>query len=174
MGDVGMDRQSFERLYERQAEGMFRYALSLTGREDVARDVVQGIWVKIAADGDVMREVRDERALVFRMVRNAVIDRGRRDAAWRDRGERWGRDMGMVVPAVDPDEAEFVRWLEGALAELPEEQRSAVVLHLMDGMTFAEIGDVCGIPGNTAASRFRYGIDKMRRQLRPLYEEIRS
>ena len=43
-----------------------------------------------------------------------------------------------------------------------------------DGMTFEEIGDVCGIPGNTAASRFRYGIDKMRRQLRPLYEEIRS
>lgn len=169
-----MDQERFQGLYELLAEGMFGYALSLTGREDVARDVVQDVFVKIAADEDVMLGVRDERSFVFRMVRNAAFNRGRGDAAWRERGERWGRDMGLVAPASDPDEAEFVRWVELALAELPEEQRSVVVLHLWEGMTFAEIGDVCGIPANTAASRFRYGIDKMRRQLCPLYEEIRS
>ena len=108
------------------------------------------------------------------MARNAVIDRSRRDSSWRDRGERWGKEMGLVAASADPDEGEFVRWLEGALAELPEEQRSVVVMHLWEGMTFAEIGEVCGISGNTAASRCRYGLDKMRGQLRPLYEEIRT
>ncbi len=65
-------------------------------------------------------------------------------------------------------------WLEDGLAELPEEQRSAVVLHLWDGMSFAEIGEICEVSSNTAASRYRYGIDKIRRRLRPLYEEIRG
>ena len=39
-------------------------------------------------------------------------------------------------------------------------------------MTFAEIGGTIGISLNTAASRYRYGIDKLREALRPLYEEV--
>ncbi len=64
--------------------------------------------------------------------------------------------------------------LTKGLAELPEEQRSAVVLHLWDELSFAEIGEICEVSSNTAASRYRYGIDKMRRRLRPLYEEIQQ
>ena len=40
-------------------------------------------------------------------------------------------------------------------------------------MTFAEIADALGIPANTAASRYRYGLDKLQAHLRPLYEELR-
>ena len=82
--------------------------------------------------------------------------------------------MGLIAPVGDPDEGEFVAWLEKALAALPEEQRSVAIMHLWEGMTFAEIGTVCGISSNTAASRYRYALDKMRDQLRPLYEEIKQ
>jgi RNA polymerase sigma-70 factor (ECF subfamily) len=40
-------------------------------------------------------------------------------------------------------------------------------------MTFAEIAEALEIPANTAASRYRYGIDKLQALLRPLYEELR-
>jgi RNA polymerase sigma-70 factor (ECF subfamily) len=39
-------------------------------------------------------------------------------------------------------------------------------------MTFEEIAETQGIPLNTAASRYRYAIDKLRTRLRPLYDEI--
>ena len=53
------------------------------------------------------------------------------------------------------------------------EQRSVVHLKLWEGLTFEAIADVLEIPPNTAASRFRYGLDKLRERLRPLYEEIK-
>ncbi|NIP95958.1 MAG: RNA polymerase sigma factor, partial [Akkermansiaceae bacterium] len=111
---------------------------------------------------------------LFRVARNLFIDRGRREERGRERGERWGREFGLEAREPDPDQKALVAWLEDGLAELPEEQRSAVVLHLWDGMSFAEIGEICEVSSNTAASRYRYGIDKIRRRLRPLYEEIRG
>ena len=49
-----------------------------------------------------------------------------------------------------------------------------VHLKLWDGLTFEQIADALDIPLNTAASRYRYGLDKLREHLRPLYEEIKS
>ena len=62
--------------------------------------------------------------------------------------------------------------MEHALNELPPEQRSVAHLKLWLDMTFEEIAETQGIPLNTAASRYRYAIDKLRTRLRPLYDEI--
>ena len=63
--------------------------------------------------------------------------------------------------------------LAAALGELPEEQRAVVHLKLWEGLTFEEIAAALDISPNTAASRYRYGIDKLRGRLRPLHEEIK-
>ena len=60
----------------------------------------------------------------------------------------------------------------GALGNLPADQRAVVHLKLWEGMTFEQIAGLLEIPPNTAASRYRYGLDKMRELLRPLYDEI--
>ncbi len=52
-----------------------------------------------------------------------------------------------------------------ALAELPEEQREAVLLHLQAGLKFREIAHAQGISAKTAWSRYRYGIDRLRSML---------
>jgi len=54
----------------------------------------------------------------------------------------------------------------------PEEQRAIVHLKLWEQMTFAQIAESLDIPANTAASRYRYGLDKLQALLRPLYEEL--
>ena len=72
----------------------------------------------------------------------------------------------------DPDAAEFARRVQRALDDLPPDQRSVAHLKLWQGLTFEEIASVQGIPLNTAASRYRYAIEKLRSLLRPLYEEI--
>ena len=74
----------------------------------------------------------------------------------------------------DPDEKVFRAELAVALGTLPEEQRAVVHLKLWAGLTFEAIAAALEIPPNTAASRYRYGIDKLRGQLRPLYEEMKK
>jgi len=66
----------------------------------------------------------------------------------------------------DPDEAAFRQEAAQALGELPPEQRAVVHLKLWEGLTFEEIARVLDLSPNTAASRYRYGIDKLRARLR--------
>jgi len=59
-----------------------------------------------------------------------------------------------------------------ALAKLPREQREVIVLKIWHGYTFAEIADVACISANTAAGRYRYGLEKIRNLLKRFdYEE---
>lgn len=55
-------------------------------------------------------------------------------------------------------------WCE-FLAQLPQEQREAFVLHAQAGMTFRQIGTLQNVSGKTALSRYRYAIDKLQRLL---------
>ena len=63
--------------------------------------------------------------------------------------------------------------LAEALGGLPADQRAVVHLRLWEGLTFNQIAESLEIPLDTAASRYRYGIDKLRARLRPLYDEIK-
>ena len=56
--------------------------------------------------------------------------------------------------------------LAEALARLPDKQRTVIVLKVYEEMTFADIAAVLRISANTAASRYRYGVEKLRQQMR--------
>ena len=56
--------------------------------------------------------------------------------------------------------------------QLPPEQRAVAHLKLWEGATFEEIAESLEISVNTAASRYRYALDKLRTRLRPIYEEL--
>lgn len=62
--------------------------------------------------------------------------------------------------------------MEESIADLPQDQQLAVQLRLWDGLSFAEMAEVLDVSTNTAASRYRYGIDKLRQALRPIYNEL--
>jgi RNA polymerase sigma-70 factor (ECF subfamily) len=88
--------------------------------------------------------------------------------------DQWSKEpLELFATHADPDESAFRLGLAEALGDLPEDQRSVVHLKLWEGLTFEAIARLLDIPPNTAASRYRYGIDKLRARLRPLYEEIR-
>ena len=74
----------------------------------------------------------------------------------------------------DPDRELLRTQLEESLSKLPTDQRLVVEMKLWDGLTFAEVAEVLGISPNTAASRYRYGSDKLRDHPRPFYEELRE
>jgi len=101
--------------------------------------------------------------LLFATIRRRAIDLARRD----DR--RLNREQSVALNDTQPwfdtgvEQREFGRMIQAALAELPPEQREVITLKIWGEMTFAEIGQTLGIPANTAASRFRYGLSELRK-----------
>ena len=160
-------------LYDEHAASIFGFVLNLTRSEADTRDVLQELFLKIAARPDQLAAVREPRAWLLRLAHNLAIDTLRRRAGHEHAIERAAAEPApLFAPAPNPDEASFRAALADALAELPAEQRAVVHLKLWEDLTFAEIAAALDIPPNTAASRYRYGIDKLQTLLRPIYEEL--
>ena len=162
-----------ERLYDEHATVMFAFLLSCTRRDADARDLLQEAFVKLARLPGGLEGVRDERAFVLRLANNLAIDLFRRRGTRERRHELFATETAnLFAPTADPDVAAFRERLNTALGELPVEQRTVVHLKLWSGLTFEQIASTLEISPNTAASRYRYGLDKLRARLRPLYDEI--
>lgn len=170
-----MRGSELERLYDGHAQPLYAFLLNLTRDEADTRDLLQDIFIKLAREPDMLAGVRDERAFLIRLAHNAAIDlmrqRGTRE---RTRENFAAETVSLFAPAKDPDTVMFRVELSRALAELPPEQRAVVHLKLWEGLTFEQVADALDIPLNTAASRYRYGLDKLRERLRPLYEEMKK
>jgi len=163
-----------ERLYDAHAQSLFAFLLNFTRDEADTRDLLQEIFVKLAREPMLLDGVREERAFLIRLAHNAAIDLIRRRGTRDKTKENFAAEKtSPFAPTNDPDEKLFREEVAFALGELPEEQRAVVHLKLWEGLTFEQIANALDIPPNTAASRYRYGLDKMRGRLRPLYEEIK-
>jgi RNA polymerase sigma-70 factor, ECF subfamily len=169
-----MRGSDLERLYDEHAQPLYAFLLNLTRDEADTHDLLQDVFVKLAHNPELLAGVRDERAFLIRLAHNAAIDmmrrRGTRD---KTREQFTAESISPFAPANNPDERAFRDALAAALAELPPEQRAVVHLKLWEGLTFEEIAVALDISPNTAASRYRYGLDKLRDRLRPLYKEIK-
>jgi len=164
-----------ERLYDQHAQPLYAFLLNLTRDEADTRDLLQEVFVKIARDPQILHGIREERAFLIRLAHNAAIDLIRRRGTRERTRENFAAEkVSPFAPASDPDEETFRNNLAGALAELPSEQRAVAHLKLWEGLTFEQIAAALDIPPNTAASRYRYALDKMRERLRPLYEEMKK
>ncbi len=162
-----------ERLYDDHAQALFAFLLNFTRDEADTRDLLQEIYVKLARAPELLRAARDERAFLLRLAHNAAVDLMRRRGARAKHQERFGEEtVELFAQASDPDTTAFRSALAAALGELPPDQLAVVHLKLWEGLTFEQIAAALEIPPNTAASRYRYGLDKMRARLRPLYDEI--
>lgn len=170
-----MSTQELERLYDAHASSLFAFLLNLTRDEGDTRDLLQDIFARLVARPELLMNVRDERGFLIHMAHNLALDCfRRRETRSRAQSRLAVECTDLFAPGSDPDESAFRQELAVALGELPPDQRAVVHLKLWEGLTFEAIASVLGIPPNTAASRYRYGLDKLRGQLRPLYDEIRT
>jgi RNA polymerase sigma-70 factor (ECF subfamily) len=161
-------------LYDGHAQALFAFLLNLTRNESDTRDVLQELFIKLARQPDLLSGVRDDRAFLLRLAHNSAVDLMRRRGTREKNYEQLAADSASAfAPSTDPDERAFRAALAAALGELPPDQRAVVHLKLWEGLTFEAIADTLDLPLNTAASRYRYGLDKLRERLRPLYEEIK-
>jgi len=157
---------NLEDLYKRHGEVLYRYLLFRLGSAEDAEDVLQEAFCRFARYDLRWKLIRDPRAFVFRVARNEAnrfLRRkiGRREGETMIRADGGG---GFATAFVVPEEPTLA-FLMSRADGLPEEQKEVVFLKVFNGLTFREIGSVCGISANTAASRYRYGIEKLREVL---------
>lgn len=165
---------NLEQLYDDHAQALFAFLLNLTRNEAETKDLLQEVFIKLAKQPNLLQGIRDERAFLIRLAHNAAIDQMRRRGTRDKNHEAFASEGDSLFEAIsNTDEQSFRDELSKALEELPTDQRAVVHLKLWEGLTFEQIAEALDISQNTAASRYRYGIDKLRERLRPLYEEIR-
>ncbi len=149
-----MDRMDLAEVYDRYAPQLYRHALAITHRRDDAEDAVQAVFLKLASLMKRGSAVSDPEAYLHVAVRREAV-------RLRER-KRLGPLEGELVAAADglsPEEADEVRQ---ALRALPVEQSEVVLLHLYEGMPFRRVAELLEIPPDTAASRYRYAIAKLK------------
>ncbi|MGI8966615.1 MAG: RNA polymerase sigma factor [Limisphaerales bacterium] len=165
---------NLEEIYDRHAQSLFAFLLNFTRNESDTRDLLQEIFIKLAKQPNLLNGIREERAFLIRLAHNLAIDLMRRRGTREKNYEQLAADSFLIFANVaEPDEQNFREALTQALDEIPAEQRAIVHLKLWEGLTFDAIAEALDISQNTAASRYRYGLDKLRERLRPLYEEIK-
>jgi RNA polymerase sigma-70 factor, ECF subfamily len=168
------DEIDLERLYDEHAQALYAFGLELTRNEADTKDILQGLFGRLAREPKILRDVRNVRAYLLRLTHNAAIDLMRR----RSTREKYANEFAeesprLFEPGSNSDDEAFRAALSDAMGELPPDQRTVVHLRLWEGFKFEEIAESLGVSLNTAASRYRYGIDKLRQRLRPLYNEIK-
>jgi RNA polymerase sigma-70 factor (ECF subfamily) len=165
------DESALAELFDLTAARLVRYGETLTGRREDAEDALQSAMVKLAQSPVRVALADQPWAYFVRMVRNESLKilESRRSRSrvlnlirsWTVRPKSWF--------APDDDWREQV---QQAVKRLPPEQAEVIVLKIWEEMTFAEIAEVLGESLNTAASRYRYALEKLSRSLQSLAEEV--
>ena len=149
-----------EDAYDLYGDPLYRYLTAVLGSTEDAEDVLQETFCRFARYSARWKIVRDPKAFAFRCARNEAHRFLEKRIVERVGTKSFRPELVSAILR-GPDPAMETR-LGEALAGLPEEQRETVLLKEFEGLTFRAIGSVCGVSTNTAASRYRYGMDRLR------------
>jgi len=147
-------------IYDAHAPALMRHASVLTRRRADAEDLVHTVFVKLPSMGVKLLGVQRPAGYLHRMLHTAWLDAYRRSVT-DERAMEQVTTAASWVPA-HGQAIDVARALDG----LPAGQREVVVLHVVEGFSFREIGRLTDVSMFTAAARYRLAIGRMRRALR--------
>ena len=157
----------WERWLEEHASRLLLFARQQTRVEADAQDIVQEAVIEAWR----RRKLPDPPAvaLVFATIRRRAVDLARSTDRRATREAHTLQETAVHWFDSTAEDRERTRLIEQAMRSLPEIYREAVTLKIWGGLTFAEIAEALQIPANTAASRYRYGIDELRKLAREAF-----
>ena len=161
---AGGSMEAFETLYSRYRGPLYRYLLRLAGTETGANDLYQGAWEKVIAARRKLPDKAPFRAWLFRVAHNHAMD------GFRRRQAETGLETETLAasspgPADLAAAAEQRQSLESAVQALPAEQRDALLLKLEGGLDLDEIARITGVGKETAKSRLRYAVARLKKTM---------
>jgi RNA polymerase sigma-70 factor, ECF subfamily len=153
----------FEELVDLYQHRLIQFAYCRLQDVADAEDVVQDVLVQAYRRRDQYRNVDNAEPLLFRMVANRATDLLRRRKFTAGPLEAAAAHSAAEEPA---DAARHQRWIESLLAHLPSRQAEVIRMRVYGDLPFDSIAAAIGCSVPTVKSRFRYGIQKLRKTLK--------
>ena len=166
------EMRAFETLYSRHRAALYRYLVRQARDTEIANDLFQEVWSRVIVNRARYEPRAKFRTFLFSLAHNCFIDHCRRQKS-RPQGlgieDADAADMLTADDASRPDfeleRNESSRRYRAALATLPPEQRDVYLLHEESDLSLEEIAHVTGVGAETAKSRLRYAVGKLKAAL---------
>jgi RNA polymerase sigma-70 factor, ECF subfamily len=166
------DMRAFEMLYARHRSALYRYLTRQARDGEVANDLFQEVWSRVIVNRARYEPRAKFRTFLFTLAHNCFIDHCRRARSRPAGANVEDADAADLLAADEdgrPDAAlerdEATRRYRAALATLPPEQRDVYLLHEESDLSLEEIARVTGVGTETAKSRLRYAVGKLKAAL---------
>jgi RNA polymerase sigma-70 factor (ECF subfamily) len=167
------DAESFNQLILRWERPIYALAYRTIGREEDARDVCQETFLRAFRALPGFRGQSKFSSWLYRIALNLCRDWARRERRTPVAQPPENVDLMDLAVANEPSESiedlvarrDLMRTVEAVMADLPEEQRTAIILKEYHGLTFQEIADLVGCPLSTVKTRLYQGLTVVRREL---------
>lgn len=165
------DARAFDALYASHRGALWRFIRRSVSDAAATDDVFQECWSRVIAHRESYRPEARFATWLYRIAHNCCMDH------WRRSGRRSAREtadeVAVLAAADDPAAEPLAAALDGeaaarlaaALERLPDEQRAAFLLYVEGGLSVAEIGEATGANPETAKSRLRYAVTRLKRAL---------
>ena len=166
------DAAAFETLYLRHKGPLYRYILRQCKNQAIAEELFQDVWMKLI-NARERYEVRAKfTTWIYQVANNRLIDHYRRQKTTAsDLSQERETDTQELAaglqeqPDIQSQSQEKIAHLVSLVKALPEDQRQAFLLREEAGMSIQEIADTTGVNAETAKSRLRYAVKKLRKGL---------
>jgi RNA polymerase sigma-70 factor (ECF subfamily) len=156
---------------EQHAETVYRYALRLAGRTDLAEDLTQETMLRAWRDRHTLRDPQVARVWLLRIATNLWTDQLRR-MKYQPRLLQSEPPCPRPLPVRAADEREQVRLALAAMDELPPRQRQVMYLATCEPLTHAEVAEVLGIDVAAVKSNLSLARRELRRRLNDAYKSV--
>jgi RNA polymerase sigma factor (sigma-70 family) len=162
------DEEAFTALHQRYAPRVRRFLLRLTGNEATADELTQTTFVSLVVSRGRYDWKAPVRPWLYAIATNAARDHYRRrvnevlseEPAKDESVQPTSRDLGLE------------KMVQKALAELPADQREAIVLHRFEGLSFAEVAQTVGVSVGAVKVRAHRGYERLRVSLKGVWEDF--
>jgi len=156
------DADALRRVYEKYRHDLLGLAVTLSNDRAAAEDAVHDAFVSFVRVSPALQLRTSLRSYLLSTVANRVRSLNRATARRAVATDAVGDTIESLAPERVAMRAERTMLIKQAMAQLPCDQREAVILHLQVGMKFREIANSQNVSINTIQSRYRYGLDRLR------------
>ncbi len=164
------DTAAFDTLYEKYKGDVYRF-LSRQLEPAIAEELYQDIWIKLIKAKDHYQQTASFRTYLYTITHNRLRDHWRKQANFKEDTDN--ETSTSLVDTINPEtvtnDNQAVNVLLEGIKHLPQEQQQAFLLKVESGLSIEEIAEVMQSSKESAKSRLRYAMKKLRDHLRGIW-----
>ncbi len=163
---------AFVHLYNRYKQPAYVYCLKMLADVDSAKDVVQGVFLKVYERRSQLLQAGRFKAWLLTIARNDCLTYMRK-ASWTSALPDDLEDTTSLPPASSLEKDEEITLVAHAVARLKPELKEVIILREYENLSYQEIADVTGLAISTVKSRLFTARQDLYEKLKPIFEERR-